>query len=247
MSQSITSHPEPGIVGRALLISKDPIISHQLSTSMQRFAITAELCTDPVAAAQLVNTRKFDAIIVDVTLNDSAAHVLENVRGSRSNHNAVTFAVVDGSTRQLARRLKAQFVLDRDSSGAVLSNVFRAALGLIIRERRRYYRCPLDLPAKIALEGESEARCKIINISEGGAAIQANVNFKPDSQVRIAFNLGSFFTIGSEICWCDNNRRSGLRFHSWPAEQRPNLQEWLARQLEQTLPERVAKLFTRSE
>src|SRR5262249_35376304 len=144
-------------------------------------------------------------------------------------------------------QLKAQFVLEKDSSGALLSNMFRAALGLIIREHRRYYRCPMDVPAKIATESGPEVSCRIINLSEGGAAIQASVNFKPDSQVCLAFSLASSFTISSEICWCDNKGKSGLKFRSWSAEQKPKLQEWLAHRLEQTLPERVAKLFSNSD
>src|SRR5262245_31329944 len=48
--------------------------------------------------------------------------------------------------------------------------------------------------------------------SEGGAAMQASTNFKPGNQLRIDFRLTGAFSIGSEICWCDNNGCSGLRF-----------------------------------
>ena len=243
MSRAMISTEQQGVAGRALLVSKDPIVSHQLSTSMRRFAIAAEVCTDMAAAERLLNTRKFEAVIVDLALHASASHVLDAVRVSRSNQSAVTVAVVDGTTRPLAKLAKAQFVVERDTSFASLSGVFRAALGLIIREHRRYYRCPVDLPATVALEGEPPVSCRVINISEGGAAIQAKVNFRPDSEVLIDFILATQFTICSEVCWCDNSGRSGLKFCSWPAEQRLQLQEWLGRQLEQMLPERVSKLF----
>jgi hypothetical protein len=243
MSRAMASHEQEGMAGRALLISTDPIISNQLSKSMRRFAIAAEVCTDLATAERLLNTRKFEAVIIDFAVNASANDMLEAVRVSRSNRNAVTVAVVDGRSRQLARLAKAQFVVERDNSSASLSSVFRAALGLIIREHRRYYRCPIDLPARVAREGEPQVSCRVVNISEGGAAIQASVNLKPDSHVCIDFVLATRFTISAEVCWCDNTGRSGLKFHSWPAEQQLQLQEWLRRQLEQMLPERVSKLF----
>jgi hypothetical protein len=210
---------------------------------MRRFAITAEVCTDMATAKRLLNMRKFEAVIVDLALNSSADHMLEAVRVSRSNQSAVTVAVVDGTTRQSGRRVKAQFVVERDTSFASLSSVFRAALGMIIREHRRYYRCPIDLPATVSPKGEPQVSCRVINISEGGAAIQANVNFKPDSHVCIDFILTTHFTISADVCWCDNSGRSGLKFYSWSDEQKLQLQEWLARRLEQLLPERVSKLF----
>jgi len=151
------SEPEQGVAGRALLLSKDPIIGQQLAVSMRRFAIAAKLCSDTKQAQRLLNTHKFDAAVVDLAGSDSAASLLQSVRASPSNQSAVTFAIVDAKTRHVSKDVKAQFVIERDSSNTLLSNMLKVALGLIIREHRRYFRCSVDIAASITLDDGSKA------------------------------------------------------------------------------------------
>ena len=66
-SQAVRSTIPP-IVGRALVVSNDPTISGQLISAMQQFAIAVDVCTNPLIAATLIHTRKFEAIVVDLAL-----------------------------------------------------------------------------------------------------------------------------------------------------------------------------------
>src|ERR1700752_5356014 len=93
-SSRTTPHPAP-IVGRALLVSNDSTIVEQLTRGLQRFAISTDVCSDLVTAASLINTRKFEAIVVDLASGEHVLPVLERIRSSPSNQNSVTFAVVD--------------------------------------------------------------------------------------------------------------------------------------------------------
>jgi c-di-GMP-binding flagellar brake protein YcgR len=116
---------------------------------------------------------------------------------------------------------------------------------LIVRERRRSFRCPIEIPAAIQANGE-EVNCYLVNISEGGMAIAESPALKPGMQVKVRFTLPgqlAEFKIESEVCWYDEKGRAGLRSLLIPSDQKSTLQEWLAAKLEEDLPESVARQF----
>jgi hypothetical protein len=47
----------------------------------------------------------------------------------------------------------------------------------------------------------------------------------------------------TKVVWCGQNGLVGLEFQSLAAPLKSELQEWLARKLDETLPENVAALF----
>ena len=211
---------------------------------MQQFAIAADVCPDLLTAASLINTRKFEAIVVDLTLGEQVVHVLDRVRLSSSNGNSVTFAIVD-SARGAEWGAQPNFVIPKPLTENLVTSVLRAALGLIIRDYRRYFRCPLEVPVAIRIEGV-QIPCQMMNISEGGLAVNVTVTFDPGVQVKAGFSLPGepmAFDIAAEICWCDKKGRAGVRFGTVSPEQKLRLQDWLSRKIEQSIPEPIARLF----
>jgi c-di-GMP-binding flagellar brake protein YcgR len=121
----------------------------------------------------------------------------------------------------------------------------KAAFGLIVRERRRSFRCPIAIPAAIRASGE-EGRCHLMNISEGGMAISQSPLLKPGMHVKVLFTLpGQLvnFKIEAVVCWYHEQARAGLRSLIIPSQQKSVLQQWLSDKLEGDLPESVARLF----
>lgn len=244
---SATSTPPP-IVGRALLVSNDSTAVGQLTNSMQQFAISADVCADLATAAGLVNTRKFEAIVVDLALGEEVVRVLERIRFSPSNQNSVTFALVDSEARP-DYRVHSNFVMEKPLSDTVLGSTLKAALGLIIRDYRRYFRCPIAVPTVIHFGG-LRISCTMINISEGGLALHSQAAFKPGTPVRAEFTLPgepSAFDIDAEICWSDDKGRAGIQFRAVSSGQQFVLQSWLSRRIEDSLPEPIARLFQRNQ
>ncbi len=248
MSSRSVPPPPPPIVGRALLISNDSPVVGQLADGMQQFAITADVCADLPMAASLINTRKFEAIVIDLALGENVVRVLERVRLSPCNHNSVTFAVVDSGLRPKAR-IQPNFVIQRPLTDSMVRSTLKAALGLIIRDYRRYFRCPLVAPVVIQTDRE-QVPCEMMNISEGGLAVNTRVTFKPGAPVKARFTLPdepTAFDLEAEICWCDNKGRAGLQFRSVSPEREVRLQGWLSQRIEQGLPEPVARLFQKAQ
>lgn len=212
---------------------------------MQQFAIAAEVCPDLLTAESLINTRKFEAIVVDLALGEEVGHVLDRIRLSSSNGNSVTFAIVD-SGRGAELGAQPNFVIPKPLTENLVKSVLRAALGLIIRDYRRYFRCPVEIPVVIRIDGSVQIPCQMVNISEGGLAVNTTVAFDPGARVKAGFTLPeepTTFDIAAEICWCDKSGRAGVQFRTVSTEQKLRLQDWLSRKIEQGIPEPIARLF----
>lgn len=235
----------PPIVGRALVASNDPAVARQLTSVMQQFAIAVEVCTDIPTVATLIHTRKFEAIILDLALGGEVAQIIERIRFSPSNSNCVTFAALD-SAASVDFKVQPNFVIPKPFDDKLVASVFKAALGLIIRDYRRYFRCPLAVPVLIHIDSTAQIPCETMNISEGGLAVTTIVNFDPGAAVKVEFalpNEPATFNIDAEICWCDKKGRAGLHFRAVSPDQQVLLQNWLSRKIEQRIPEPVARLF----
>jgi hypothetical protein len=246
MSSSGTGIAETGTaMGRVLLVCADPATIQQMGEGMQQLAIATEVCVDAGMALGLLSRKKFEAVIVDFGLA-RADELLEQVRLSPSNRTAVTFAITDPG-KPARFDIQPNFLMEKPLSTSSVARTFKAAFGSIVRERRRSFRCPIEIPAAIQVNGE-EVNCHLVNISEGGQAITGSPLLKPGAQVRVLFTLpGQFlrFKIESEVCWYDEKGRAGLRSLMIPSEQKSVLQQWLAAKLEEALPESVARQFRR--
>jgi PilZ domain-containing protein len=235
-------------VGSALVVATDGGTIQHFSRALQEVSISPDICREPAAAQRLLNCRKFDAVIVDLELGAPAATVLNEVRLSPSNHTAVTFVIGSGSETVPELRRQSSFVFERPLSPASIRRILRPAYGLILRERRRYFRCPLTVPLAIFRTGLPPVSCQSRNLSEGGMAVSTFVPLRPGEEVSVRFSLpggAEPFSLEATVCWWKTGQL-GVRFVSFPADRKSELQTWLAEKLEQTLPEFVAATFQKT-
>jgi PAS domain S-box-containing protein len=230
-------------MGRSLLVCNDSVAIQLLAEGMQRLAIATEIYDEVSMAVPLLTRQKFEAVIVDSGLGQ-AGEILEQVRLSPSNRSAVTFAITEPQKR-ISPQFQANFVLERPLSAGSVGRTLKAAFGLIIRERRRSFRCPVTIPAVVVTNGK-QANCQVVNISEAGMSIAGSPSLKSGDQIKVLFTLPGQrdrFTVESEVRWCDEKGRAGLRSLLISSEQQHVLQEWIAAKLEEDLPESVASQF----
>lgn len=232
----------------ALVISDDEATIRQLTESMQQFAISAEVCRDAGFALQSLNRRHYEAVVVDLKMYQ-AKEMMERVRFSPSNQTATTFAITDGPESVSGFSTGANFVLERPLSEESLNRSLRAAYGIIMRERRRYFRCPVNIPVAVRNQDGLETQYQTINISESGIAINIPAPMKAGTEVAVQFTLPANptrFVIQAKICWSDPTGRTGLQFLSLVVPQKTELQGWLSHRLEEVLPEAVASKFQKN-
>jgi ActR/RegA family two-component response regulator len=247
MSSSKATAPSPSIAG-VLVVSNDAVTIAQLNESMGKLAMSPEICPEVPAALGLLNSQKFEAVMVDFKLGQAQA-IIEKIRLSPSNRTAVIFAICDSDAETAtAYKTGSNFVLRRPLSPSSIDRNMRVAYGLIVRERRRYFRCPVEIPAVIS-KPDAEIRGQTVNISEGGIAISTSVPLGPGIQVQVEFTLPghkSRFVVGAAVCWCKDTYL-GLQFTSLSPEVSTELQEWLAHRLEESLPSSVTDKFRNIE
>ena len=237
-------------IGLALLVSADSVAIQQFSYALQQLSITPDICREVPAAVGLLNRRKFDAVIVDLQLGDQSGLILDEVHLSSSNRTAVTFGIGDNDAEVTSDfRKKSQFVFERPLSAQSIHKTLKPAFGLILRERRRYFRYPVSIPVIIQRRSRQEIRCNSVNISGGGMALSTQVPLVPGENVRVQFTLPDHeapVVAESTICWSKTGHL-GVRFASISEEHKSELQTWLSQKLEQVLPEFVADQFRKSE
>jgi hypothetical protein len=193
--------------------------------------------------------RKFDAVIVDLQLGEQCGPILDEVHRSSSNRTAVTFGISGSDAKGTAFRKKSEFVFERPLSPKSIRSILKPAYGLILRERRRYFRCPVSIPVTVLRTNMPEVRCDSVNISAGGMALSTFVPLIAGEEVQVQFILPDHkgtFLAESEICWLKTGSL-GVRFVSLSPERKAELQEWLSRKLEEALPEFVADKFRKAE
>jgi ActR/RegA family two-component response regulator len=235
------------LIGTALIVSEDAVATRQLAEAMQELALSVEVCIKGSDVLDRVNRSKLEVAVIDFSLGNQATHFLEQVRGSASNRTAITFAITSSST-ETAYALKAgsSFALERPLTPDSIRHTLKAAYGLIVRERRRYFRYPISVPAAAIIKGESEVFGRTVNISERGVALSTSAPLMPGTEVMIQFTLTNpqlAITADCKVCWHNDKGQSGLLFLFLPSNLSSELQAWLARRLEEQLPDPVTRRF----
>jgi len=236
-------------IGLALLVSADAPTIHLFSHALQALSISPDICQEVPTAVGLLNRRKFDAVIVDLQLGEQAGMILSEIRLSPSNRTAVTFAISSSDAEGTAFRKRSEFIVERPLSAQLIRSILKPAYGLILRERRRYFRCPVSVPVTVLRTHTPEVRCHSVNISEGGMALSTFVPLRLGEGVQVQFTLPGHevpFSVKSTVCWSKTGYL-GVRFVSLLQEQKSDLQVWLSLKLEKMLPYLVAQQFQKEK
>jgi len=191
------------------------------------------VCHGVRSGHEIIRTEKFDAIIVDCDDLEGGLRVLEGLRKACSNKNSVTFAILNGTTTtQQAFKMGVNFVLQKPISTLNATRCFSAALNFMIREQRRYFRHPVEIPATLGSGEGQKLKATITNISEGGMAIFFRGKFPPGS-ISANFKLPGVATPLEpkvQLAWMDDSGRAGLQFVDVAKDMRDQLDQWLTEQ-----------------
>src|SRR5262249_21513112 len=125
----------------ALLLSRDHEVVRTLRRAMEMVSVDMDATGDPEQTLSMIALKKYDAILVECDDMHQGADVMQKLRNGKSNRKAIVFAVTNGTTTvKQAFDQGANFVLDKPISMERAVKTLRAAHGLILRERRRYFR-----------------------------------------------------------------------------------------------------------
>src|SRR5271167_1456109 len=158
----------------SLLISHDADLAGVLRPALEKISVDLEVCPGLQPGNDMLAKRKFDAVIIDCDDLQDGFNLLAALRQSQSNAKSVAFAVLNGkTTTQEAFHSGANFVLQKPLTPLHAARCFNAALNFMVRELRRYYRHPVEMPVRMRLANNQELTATATNISEGGMSIRS--------------------------------------------------------------------------
>ena len=219
----------------SLLLSRDPDLVRPLRSALEKHSIGVEVCVGPNAGMEILSSEHYDAVIVDCDDFQGGPEVLRDMRHLAANKSSVAVAVVNHSTTtSQAFQMGANFVIQKPVSSVNATRCASAAVAMMTRERRRYYRHPLDF-AVTAVFGKDETReAKATNISEGGMAVSFDGPLPTSGLSRISFLLPEMqapLEFRADLAWADEAGKAGLRFVDLPRKAQEAIEDWLTRQL----------------
>lgn len=215
---------------RSLLLSRDEDTVRVLSRLLADLGIGMEHCVDANSALESLARRKYDGVFADCNV-DGAADLLKNMRLSRANKRSISFAILsqEMSVRS-AFQMGANFVFYKPLTSARAKRSLKAAHGLMMRERRRHFRHPMDARVALRFENAREQQATILDLSTGGMALKAPEPLAMMNRVHVRFALpgsGRPIEAAAEVTWVDSHGRAGVHFVEVADDGQERLEDWL--------------------
>jgi ActR/RegA family two-component response regulator len=222
-----------------LLVSGDTPTVDSLCHSMEEMAMRVNICSDIDAAVGKLCHAKFDAIVVDLRYGPKALEFLKKPRQMTSHKGAVVMALLNNNTEMpSAFRTGASFTIVRPLNPAIVNRTLRASYPLMVREMRRYYRCPMEVKVDIACSARPDFSATSVNISEGGMALVSSIRPAIGEELVLKLTLPGAegaLELNAEVCWSNDAGRIGLELVGIPVATLTQLQSWLSDRLEDRL------------
>ena len=218
---------------RALLLSQDTEMIEVLRLALEDLGIDAEVHSTAPWAGEDIADHRFDAVIVDFDV-PTTDEFLRGVRKSPGNNHALTFAIVNRETGlPAAFAMGANLALQKPVTVESARNSLRAAYGLIMQERRHYFRYPIETLVMISPDEHTSIVGTSTNVSEGGMSIKSDRELQLNGVVKLTFSLPGVkgeIDARALVMWKDPMGRAGIRFEKPSNATREKLLEWLQMQ-----------------
>lgn len=223
---------------KVLVLTRDDSAAELLRTVFAKLGIAATIFNGPAAGLRSLKTEKFEGIVVDCDDLDCGADLLGLLRDHSYNKSSIVFALVNGTTTMhQAFDLGANFVLEKPLNRDRVLRCFRAAQGLMVGERRRYYRHPVDAHVELSFEKvSSSVNAQMLDVSVGGMLIRTSVELKVDMSGSMRFALpGTKLEIegNCHVVWTRDGQ-AGLQFSNFKRQCRDVLESWITQKFEES-------------
>lgn len=218
---------------RALVYSPEADTLTELRRVFSMVGLGMELAPDVPTTLERFHDEHFDCVIVDCERapNDTVSRLRLDPMG----RSMAIFALVgDRNSMRKAYQDGATFALDKPLTHERTLRCIRAAYGLVVGERRRYYRHPLEVTVTLHVSGGPETSASMINLSSGGMCLRLAQRLDKRSKAKFQFPLPEVdprFHGSAEVVWT-NGELAGFKFDHIGRGCKESLGEWLLLQLE---------------
>ena len=221
---------------QAVVVSSDPVVVDSLSSCLSDLGITAAVHQEPSSALQTLARQKTDAFFVDREL-DPDLSVLSSMRSSTSSRSAVGFAIVPRQAAAGGAFRVADFVLDKPLASSRVNRTVRAAYGIMLKERMRYFRHSLRTEAILIDATYRRFLAQTSNISQTGIALECAAPLAAREVVQLQFSLPcdqEKLNCKAQIIWTADQGKMGLTFTQMSSSDKERLTAWLGSEFHRT-------------
>jgi len=168
---------EIGMQLKVLAVDDDPEVLDVFRTVVGALGWQVVTLTDSRAAAQRIMQEKFDLIALDLRMpNLDGFELTERVRASNSNRGIPILMFTgfdDIETMRKAFAAGVTFYMPKPLNVHKLRGLFKAARGLMLRERRRYVRLPLR-QSVTCHSGGKRFTVRSVDLGQGGILLESS-------------------------------------------------------------------------
>lgn len=216
----------------SLLVCADEADAQVLGKALKELDIRAESCPDLARAAIRLAQDRFDVVVLDCKSRANLLGLLQEIRQSRINDSSMAVVVLPGQDElHEIFSLGVNFVLYKPVDYERSLSSLRAACAVVQRDKRRKARAPVHAHATIDYDNVEREKATLVDLAEGGMAVQFGNRVPPTSKIYFQFKLPGQIAavrLSGQVVWQDWKGRAGIQFVDVPRSSRRLLDEFLS-------------------
>ena len=218
------------MAAQSLVLCRDPEVLRTLCPLLFDMDIGVEICLGSNGASRILRRHRFDTVIVECDRDGNGFDVLQQIRSDSPNQKTIAVGIVE-DYRQMKEAFAtgANFVLSKPVSVQDAGRILRFTRGAITRMVRRFLRVAVHRVSHVDIESMLDPAF-ILDLSEGGMALQSLSPLKPGQVLDISFVLpGTSISVSGKgvVAWSDPTGKCGLEFDGIADDQRAALKNWV--------------------
>jgi CheY-like chemotaxis protein len=177
---------------KILLVDDEQEVCRLVKTMVEPLGVEVRTSSDSREAASILETEKFDGIMVDVAMPDlDGFQLTRKIRATPPNQQAPIIMITgmdDVETMRRAFEAGATFFIGKPISREKIYAIFRTARGAMLAERRRWARLPYRT-AVSCVRGEERFTATSTSIGEGGMDLESSGTAEVAQVLTLEFNM----------------------------------------------------------
>jgi CheY-like chemotaxis protein len=177
---------------KILLVDDEPEVCRLVKSMVEPLGVEVRTSSDSREAALILETEKFDGIMVDIAMpNLDGYELIRKIRGTPPNQQAPIIVITgldDVDTMRRAFEAGATFFIGKPFSREKIYAIFRTARGAMLAERRRSARLPFRTTVT-CVRGEEKFTATSVSIGEAGLGLESSGMAVVDDVLSLEFNL----------------------------------------------------------
>jgi len=222
---------------QALLYSNDAEFLSVFNQALADLGVESLHMDDPLRYLDLLANEHFDLLVVDWDGTDDGLEVLSQARQRSTNRDAVLMLATTERNPEPFLQRGANVILYKPLTAKALERHLRNAYPLMVSERRRYSRHPVQIPVAVRTPEGRQVLATGFSLSEGGIALQFSERLDTREVLRLEFVLPQeklALQLTGKLAWVNADLHTGIRFVQLSSETREQLKGWLERNAPQS-------------